>query len=175
MKISLPTQLLVGLPRVIGAAFAAVIMLTAFAQPVAANALTAHGNDVYEGHDLKVRFTVEWSASSNFHLRYKYKTQDGSATSSGRWRDYEPTSGYVRWLPFTRNPVADVIVETAQDQLCEYDETVKVILYDPQWTSSLSRGWGGFCPNTRGYPCQFEAEFTIKQHEDGCTAGTFGE
>ena len=127
MKISLPLpcRAAVGPVRVIGAAFAAV-MLTALAQPVAANPLSAQSNAPYEGHDLEITFTNAWP--QNIHLRYKYKTADGSATGSGRWQDYEPTSGYVTWSPRAVNAQEAVTVETVQDQLCEYDETFKVIL-----------------------------------------------
>ena len=175
MKISLhlPCRAAVGPVRVIGAAFAAV-MLTALAQPVAANPLSAQSNAPYEGHDVNITFTNAWPP--NLHLRYKYKTADGSATGSGRWQDYEPTSGYVTWSPHTVNAQEAVTVETFQDQICDHDETLKVVLYEPE--SSVNWyvfGWGGFCPNNRGIPCRFEAEVTIKQHEDGCTAGTFGE
>ena len=178
MKISLllPCRAAVGPVRVIGVAFAAV-MLTALAQPVAAAPLSAQGNAPYEGHDLKITFTNAWP--QNHHLRYKYKTQDGSAKGSGRWQDYEPTSGYVTWSPSAVNAQEAVTVETVQDQLCEHDETVKVILTDPQYSTWVSEvGWSSFCLNgtgLRGFPCRFEAEVTIKQHEDGCTAGTFGE
>ena len=173
MKLAETLRAAVGPVRAIGAAFTAV-MLTAFAQPVAANFLTAQSNTPYEGHDLEISFTTGWT--SNYHLRYKYETQDGSAESSGRNRDYESTFGYLRWEPLARTPTEDVIVETVQDQLCEYDETLKVILYDPEWSSNYVRfGWGSHCYNNRGVPCRFEVEVTIKQHADGCTAGRFGE
>ncbi len=175
MKISLPCRAAVGPVRAIGAAFTAV-MLTALAQPVAANFLSAQSNAPYEGHDLNIKFTTGWS--SNYHLRYKYMTQDGSGSNSaeGGGRDHESTSGYLRWEFLARIPTEDVTVKTVQDQLCEYDETLKVILYDPEWSMDYVRwGWGSHCFNNRGVPCRFEVEVTIKQHEDGCTARRFGE
>ncbi len=177
MKISLPCRVAVGPARVIGAAFAAV-MLTALAQPVAAGPLSAQDNAPYEGHDLEITFTN--GAPQNYHLRYRYRTVNGSATGGGQ--DYESTSGYVGWSPMAVNANESVIVETVQDLLCEHDETVRIILTDPQWSTTDPQssthflGWGGFfCPNNRGLPCRFEAVATIKQHENGCAAGTFGE
>ena len=173
MKIALPCRAAVGPARVIAAAFAA-IMLAALAQPVAASPLSAQSNAPYEGHDVNITFANAWP--QNLHIRYKWKTADGSATGSGRWKDYEPASGYVTWSPVAVSAQEAVTVETVQDQLCEYDETFKIILYELE--SSLNwyvSGWSGYCGNNRGLPCGFEAEVTIKQHEDGCTAGTFGE
>ena len=172
MQISLPCRTAFGPVGVIRAAFAA-IMLTALAQPVAADPLSASGNGPYEGHDLQVTFTN--ARTANHHIRYKFKTADGSATGSGRWQDYEPASGYVQWSPHQSNAQAPATVKTFEDSLCEYDETVKIILTDPQFSTWIPSGWFSFCPNPRGFPCRFEAEVTIKQHADGCAARPLGE
>ena len=177
MKFPLPCRTAGGPVRVIGAAFAAV-MLTALALPVAASNLSAQGNDPYEGHDLNITFTN--TSPQRIHFRYRYKTADGSATGSGRWQDYEPTSGWVQWSPGAANAQEAVTVKTVQDQLCEHDETVKVRLTNLQRGLQQSANspivWFIISEcNSRGFACEFEVEAKIKQHADGCAAGTFGE
>lgn len=161
-----------GLLRVVGAALAAV-MLTAFAQSAAAETLKAESDAVYEGHELKITFST--ARYQNSYIRYKYRTADGTATGSGWHKDYEPTSGYLQWSRLSSNADAVVTVETNQDQVCEHDETVKIILTDLQKHYGSSLGWLDWCSNNRGWPCRFEAVATIKQHERGCTASRFGE
>ncbi|MDE0058981.1 MAG: hypothetical protein OXH99_12640 [Bryobacterales bacterium] len=159
--------------RVIGAALAAV-MLTSLAPPIAAGTLSSQSDAVKEGHDLKITFST--SAPQNAHVRYKYKTGDGTAVGSGGNEDYKPTSGYVQWAPNATNAIGTVTVKTLPDQICEYDETVKVILTSPQWSINYARlGWGGFCPNNRSWPCRFEAVATITNDPYDCNSGQFGE
>ena len=157
--------------RAVGAALAAVI-LVAFAQPTVAETLTANSDAVYEGHELTIKFRT--ASPTSYRMRYKYKTADGTATGSGWFKDYEPTSGYVYWAPQAYDAEAAVTVETKQDQLCEHDETVKIVLTEPKFHHG-SVGWIGSCAGVSWLPCRFEAVATIKQHEQGCNAGQFGE
>ncbi len=140
------------------------------APSAAAEILSAEVDSVYEGHKLEFKF-ITTSPTSN-RMRYKYKTQDGTATGSGYFADYEPASGCVYWAPHAYEAEAVVTVETKQDSTCEHDETVKIILNEPKFYNALV-GWHGSCGGW--LPCRFEATAKIKQHEQGCAAGQFGE
>ncbi len=157
--------------RVTGAILAAVALtLTGLAKPVAASNLTAQSDPVYEGKVVKITFKM--ANPANFAIRYSYTTRDGSATSG---KDYESKSGYVTFPRLGSH--AEVTVKTKEDLLCEHTEDFKIVLSGREafwygtWTS-LS--WADLA-RRRGIPDHFEAVAEIDQHEQGCTAGQFGE
>ena len=159
-----------GVPtRAVGATLAAVaVALAALAQPVAASNLTAQSDPVYEGKVVKVTFRIAYPP--NFAIRYQYTTRDGSATSG---RDYESKSGYVTFPRLGSH--AEVTVKTKEDLLCEHTEDFKIVLSGLVIDLSGEGGWIGWNLSNWGIPGHFEAVAEIDQHEQGCTAGQFGE
>ena len=155
--------------RVTGAILAAVaVTLTGLAKPVAASNLTAQSDAVYEGKVVKITFKM--ANPVNFAIRYSYTTRDGSATGG---KDYESKSGYVTWPRLGSH--AEVTVKTKEDLLCEHTEDFKIVLSGLVIDLSGEGVWIGWNLSNRGIPGHFEAVAEIDQHEQGCTAGQFGE
>ena len=137
------------------------------------------GSQRHEGFDMKVAFTLHNFynlLSSDFGLRYKFKTQDGTAKGgTGVGFDYTPTSGTIQWKGGSKTSI--IIVPTRTDGVCESDETFKLILTDSEIYYPAPRSeWVNEC-ETYGayhYPCRFETEVTIVQSAQLC-GGSFGE
>ena len=170
MKKSLYSRTAVGPVRVTWGGTLAAVMLVALALPVAAATISVESDAVLEGHDLKVKFRN--NSQINHLVRYKYKTKNGTATSG---YDYESASGRVVWSRATWDSNT-IVIKTKPDQLCEYDETIKIVLSELEW-STTGADWNNYCNelNIRRWPCNVERTVKIKEDPNDCQAGTFGE
>ena len=144
----------------LAAAFLATVLLIS---PVSADSITTNSPQVYEGQRLT--FTVKMSRPL-FRTCYDYHTEndsmeDGIAAGVGWFRDFIPTQGTLCWEPF-RGGQRTVTVETVSGnhQLCEEDETVRVILSNYRYYTRA--GWLRFCGSGHRHPCQVTATGTIR-------------
>ncbi|MCY4051636.1 MAG: hypothetical protein OXF60_09130 [Gammaproteobacteria bacterium] len=129
--------------------------------------IKAHHDAVYEGKDIKMSFRLWVNGQPNtapWRTCYQYRTEEGTATED---RDYRPNSGTVCWDQQAHSS-GTVKIKTLWDRLCENNETVKVVLTQPE--SLVLNEWREPSCSHGGqhWPCDFTATATIKQDSYTC-------
>lgn len=127
----------------VAVAFGAAMMM-ALAQPALAQQFQAPDIGVTEGD--AATFTITLPHAFNAHVRWAYKTENGTATSGD---DYTEASGHV--VIYSGTTTATVTVQTTEDEVADDGETFTLKLSNFQtqglaashnnWTSDLLL-WG---------------------------------
>ena len=114
----------------------AVVLLTTLAAPVLAQTFLAPDINVTEGDDATFRITLPIAYNGN--VRWEYATENGTATSGD---DYTAVSGHV--VISSGSTTASVVVQTAEDDVADDEETFKLKLsnFQTQGFSAGSNAW----------------------------------
>ena len=124
-------------PRFVRAAAAglAALMLAALVQPAAAEQFQAPDIEVDEGQ--KAVFKITLPQAYNFTLRFRYKTEDGSAKSG---RHYDAKQGRLVFHAGTQSLEVEVQTRVSQDATTR---DFKLVLSERQmaWGNGWSSAW----------------------------------
>jgi len=129
--------------------------------------ITAHSQPVYEGSQIEIHFSMQHSQQrygASWRTCYRYETKDGTASKSEG--DYLGKHGIVCWDRGAAK--SDTLtIQTVRDFIgCECDETVKIIISEPEAVTRIGRT--SACGDHGTWPCTFTATAKIKQQPRQC-------
>ena len=130
-----------------GGAVLAVLMFAALVQPAAAGEFQAPDINVDEGEVAKFKVTLP--ETYDFDVRFRYKTEDGSAREG---KHYDAKNGYLVFQSGTQSKTVEVQTRVSQDRVTR---DFKLALSDKQMWWAPENTWRAswaviYVPNVPG-------------------------